>query len=54
MSKPAQINQRLADRCEAIARRRRKASGEDIRWSRILSEALDIGLSRLERKNGRK
>ena len=54
MSKPAQINDQLATWCEAIARKRRKATGDDVRWSRILSEALEIGLKRLERQNGRK
>jgi hypothetical protein len=61
MSKPAQINQLLADRCETLARRHRRKSGDDVRWSAILTQALDIGLAHLERieskkgkRNGRK
>ena len=47
--KPAKIKQDLADRCEAIARGRRKKTGENIGWSQVLSEALDVGLEVLER-----
>ncbi len=50
--KPAKIKQHLADRCEAVARGRRKATGEHVIWSGVMAEALDAGLKALEKKAG--
>ncbi len=52
--KPAKVKQDLADRCEAIARGRRKKTGDNILWSGVMAEALDIGLKALERRGSGK
>ena len=54
-TKPAQIRQDLADRCEAIARKRRATPPHPpATWSGVMAEALDVGLKSIERRGKEK